>query len=63
MLSLWGSLVSEEEKARRVLEIAAYRRALYEALWSRVHRDDGRRMPLLSDAQIRRRLRKIVRGL
>ena len=63
MLSLWGSLVSEEEKARRVLEIAAYRRALYETLWSRVHRDDGRPVPTLSDAQIRRRLREIVRGL
>jgi hypothetical protein len=52
-----------ENEARRVLEIAAYRRALYEALWSRVHRDDGRLVPTLSDAQIRRRLREIVRGL
>lgn len=52
-----------ENEARGVLEIAAYRRALYEALWSRVHRDDGRPVPTLSDAQIRRRLREIVRGL
>ena len=56
-----------EREAARIAEleeaIAAYRRALFEALWSRVHRDDGRPVPTLSDAQIRRRLREIVRGL
>ena len=66
------NLISEEEKARKVLERATMRRALWELLWERVHpcldTGDGRptvckSKPRMSDGRVREELRRIVRGL
>ena len=58
--------MKKEEKARRLLETAKMRRAIWEAAWLKAHPRTGvhpRPMPQLTDDQIRDELKGIVRGL
>ena len=64
--------VTEEELAAKVLEKAAMRRALFELIWERAHPkpksvDDrpvrSEPMPRLSDDQIRKELKDLLKGL